>query len=180
MYKDQHRDVTAELALPEGERINFVAMTTPNNWHFPIARDFLKAGKAICCEKPLAMNIPQAQEMIDAVEKAGVIGDLLPHCIDTAMRQNGPITSVCAMTTTGAHTYLGCGGIQGMASHNPARYNGFNISDGYDEKSRLSIVVPVNDLADRAWYGALLCRSFLGPRGKSGLRPPSRASTLTA
>jgi predicted dehydrogenase len=31
---------------------------------------------------------------------SGVTGDLLAHCIDTAMWQNGRITSVCAMTET--------------------------------------------------------------------------------
>ncbi|HNS22558.1 MAG TPA: Gfo/Idh/MocA family oxidoreductase [Sedimentisphaerales bacterium] len=31
---------------------------------------------------------------------SGVTGDLLAHCIDTALWQNGPITSVCAMTET--------------------------------------------------------------------------------
>jgi predicted dehydrogenase len=31
---------------------------------------------------------------------SGVTGDLLAHCIDTAMWHNGPITSVCAMTET--------------------------------------------------------------------------------
>ncbi len=31
---------------------------------------------------------------------SGVTGDLLAHCIDTAMWQNGPITGVCAMTET--------------------------------------------------------------------------------
>jgi len=31
---------------------------------------------------------------------SGVTGDLLAHCIDTAMWQNGPITSVCGMTET--------------------------------------------------------------------------------
>ncbi len=31
---------------------------------------------------------------------SGVTGDLLAHCIDTAMWQNGSITSVCAMTET--------------------------------------------------------------------------------
>src|SRR5476649_818390 len=31
---------------------------------------------------------------------SGVTGDLLAHCIDTALWLNGPITSVCAMTET--------------------------------------------------------------------------------
>ena len=31
-----------------------------------------KAGKMICCEKPLAMNVREAETMVKAVEKAGV------------------------------------------------------------------------------------------------------------
>ena len=31
---------------------------------------------------------------------SGVLGDLLAHCIDTAMWQNGPISSVCGLTET--------------------------------------------------------------------------------
>jgi predicted dehydrogenase len=35
-----------------------------------------------------------------AASGSGVTGDLLAHCIDTAIWLNGPITSVCAMTET--------------------------------------------------------------------------------
>ncbi len=149
----------------EDENIDVVEICVPNNLHAEIAIAAAKAGKAIVCEKPLALNVAQAEEMVKAVEEAGVpnlvsfnyrrvpavtlakqlidegrlgkifhyranflqdwtiskevpqggmatwrldvkaagsgvTGDLLAHCIDTAMWHNGPITDVCAMTET--------------------------------------------------------------------------------
>lgn len=145
--------------------IDLVDICVPNNVHAEIAIAAAEAGKSIICEKPLALNGPQAETMVDAVEKAkvanlvsfnyrrvpavtlakmlidegrlgrifhyranflqdwtistelpqggdglwrldvkaagsGVTGDLLAHCIDTAMWHNGTIDSVCAMTET--------------------------------------------------------------------------------
>ena len=52
----------------------------------------------------ISANVPQggmATWRLDVkAAGSGVTGDLLAHCIDTAMWQNGPITSVCAMTET--------------------------------------------------------------------------------
>ncbi len=149
----------------EDPAIDLVEICVPNNVHAQVAIAAAKAGKAIICEKPLALNGPQGEEMVAAVEKAGVpnlvsfnyrrvpavtlikhlvdegrlgrifhyradflqdwtisrevpqggmgtwrldvkaagsgvTGDLLAHCIDTAMWHNGPITSVTAMTET--------------------------------------------------------------------------------
>ena len=149
----------------EDDKINLIEICVPNNMHAEIAMAAAKAGKAIICEKPLAIDGAQAKTMVDAVEKAGVAnlasfnyrrvpaltlakmlidegrlgrifhyranflqdwtisakvpqggmgtwrmdvksagsgvtGDLLAHCIDAAMWQNGPIDSVCAMTET--------------------------------------------------------------------------------
>jgi len=149
----------------EDDSIDVVDICVPNNLHAEIAIALAKAGKAIVCEKPLALNAEQAQDMVDAVEAAGVAnlvsfnyrrvpavtmakqlidegrlgkifhyranflqdwtisadvpqggmgtwrldvkaagsgvtGDLLAHCIDTALWHNGPISSVCAMTET--------------------------------------------------------------------------------
>ncbi|NLX21850.1 MAG: Gfo/Idh/MocA family oxidoreductase [Phycisphaerae bacterium] len=145
--------------------IDIVDICTPNNTHREIAMAAAAAGKMIICEKPLAMNTAEGQEMVDAVEKAGVpnlvsfnyrrvpavtlakklidegrlgkifhyravflqdwtissdlpqggdalwrldakvagsgvTGDLLAHCIDTALWLNGSIRSVTAMTET--------------------------------------------------------------------------------
>ena len=48
--------IEKELKLPDGERVDFVSVTTRNNWHFPTARDFLQAGFHVMCEKPMTLN----------------------------------------------------------------------------------------------------------------------------
>jgi predicted dehydrogenase len=145
--------------------IDAVDICTPNNLHKEIAIEAAKHGKMILCEKPLSMNTAEGEEMVAAVEKAGVAntvwynyrrvpavslakqlidegklgriyhyravflqdwtisedvpqggtatwrldaeaagsgvtGDLLAHCIDTAIWLNGSIDTVSAMTET--------------------------------------------------------------------------------
>jgi predicted dehydrogenase len=145
--------------------IDCIDICTPNNTHAEIAQAAAAAGKMILCEKPLAMNGPEALRMTEEVEKAkvpnmvwynyrrvpavtfakqlidegklgrifhyrakflqdwtisadlpqggqglwrldvaaagsGVTGDLLAHCIDTALWLNGRIATVNAMTET--------------------------------------------------------------------------------
>lgn len=52
--------------------IDVVDIGTPNNTHRDIVLAAAAAGKMILCEKPLAMNVAEAEEMTAAVEKAGV------------------------------------------------------------------------------------------------------------
>lgn len=145
--------------------IDAVDICTPNDKHAEIAIAAAAAGKMILCEKPLARSVDEAEEMLKAVEAAGVkntvwynyrripavtlakqivdsgklgkifhyranflqdwtinpelpqggdglwrldaesagsgvTGDLLAHCIDTAMWINGGIKDVSAMTET--------------------------------------------------------------------------------
>ena len=145
--------------------IDAVDICVPNHLHRRIALAAAEKGKTILCEKPLAMNVAEAREMVEAVEKAGVpnmvsfnyrrvpaialakaiidqgklgkifhyranflqdwtispdvpqggpgawrldaasagsgvTGDLLAHCIDTALWLNGGLEDVCAMTKT--------------------------------------------------------------------------------
>ena len=151
--------------LLKRDDIDAVDICTPNNLHKEIAVAAAKAGKMILCEKPLAMNAAEGEEMCAAVEAAGVpnmvwynyrrvpavtlakqivdsgklgkifhyranflqdwtinadvpqggaatwrldveaagsgvTGDLLAHCIDTALWLNGSIKNVTAMTET--------------------------------------------------------------------------------
>ena len=151
--------------LLEREDIDAVDICVPNNLHKEISIAAAKAGKMILCEKPIAMNVAEAEEMVAAVEQAGVpnmvwynyrripavtmakniidsgnlgkifhyranflqdwtiaedlpqggaalwrldakaagsgvTGDLLAHCIDTALWLNGGIKDVTAMTET--------------------------------------------------------------------------------
>jgi len=151
--------------LVDRKDIDLIDICVPNNLHAEIARAAAAKGKWILCEKPLAMNGPEGQKMVEAVERAkvpnmvwynyrripavtlakklidegrlgrifhyrakflqdwtispdlpqggtalwrldvaaagsGVTGDLLAHCIDVALWQNGPIATVNAMTET--------------------------------------------------------------------------------
>lgn len=53
--------------------IDVVDIATPNNSHAEIALAAARAGKHILCEKPLALNVKQAEAMLAAVEKAKVV-----------------------------------------------------------------------------------------------------------
>ena len=151
--------------LIERKDIDLIDICAPNDLHLEIAKAAAEAGKMVLCEKPLARNGAEGEEMVQAVEKAGVpnmvwynyrrvpavtlakqlvdegrlgrifhyraqflqdwtinpdlpqggqalwrldvkvagsgvTGDLLAHCIDTALWINGPITKVTAMTET--------------------------------------------------------------------------------
>jgi len=69
VYGTYQQMIEKELKLPEGERIDFVSITTPNNWHFPIARDFLEAGFHVMCEKPMTLNVKEAKDLQKLVRK---------------------------------------------------------------------------------------------------------------
>lgn len=62
-----------ESALPEGERIDFVSIVTPNHAHFEPALAFVEAGFNVVLDKPMVHNSEQAQKLIEAVEKNKVV-----------------------------------------------------------------------------------------------------------
>ena len=161
-YESVESDWKKLIGRPD---IDAIDICTPNNSHAEIAIAAAAAGKMILCEKPLAMNGPEALKMVEAVEKAkvpnivwynyrrvpaitfakqlidegrlgkifhyranflqdwtisaelpqggtglwrldaaaagsGVSGDLLAHCIDSALWLNGGIKNLSAMTET--------------------------------------------------------------------------------
>jgi predicted dehydrogenase len=161
-YKSIETDWRTIIARDD---IDAVDICTPNDKHAEIAIAAAAAGKMILCEKPLARSVEEAEQMLKAVESAGVkntvwynyrrvpavtlakkivdsgklgkifhyranflqdwtinpelpqggdalwrldveaagsgvTGDLLAHCIDTAMWLNGGIKDVSAMTET--------------------------------------------------------------------------------
>jgi predicted dehydrogenase len=59
-------------AIVSADDIDVVDIGTPNDTHFEIAIEAARHGKMVLCEKPLAMNVEQAEEMTRAVETAGV------------------------------------------------------------------------------------------------------------
>ena len=65
-YED-YRDL---LALKE---VEVVTLGIPNHLHAQVAVDAAKAGKHVICEKPLCRTLEEADRMIDACRKAGVL-----------------------------------------------------------------------------------------------------------
>jgi predicted dehydrogenase len=59
-------------ALIADPAVQVVDVTTPNQFHKPMALAAIAAGKHVYCEKPLAPNAADAREMADAAERAGV------------------------------------------------------------------------------------------------------------
>jgi predicted dehydrogenase len=77
VYRNYEEMIAKELKLPDGERIDFVSITTPNNWHFPIARDFLNAGFHIMCEKPMTISVKEAKDLQKLVRKSRKVFGLM-------------------------------------------------------------------------------------------------------
>lgn len=63
-------DVKELLANPD---VDAVIISTPHYLHAPLAIQAAQAGKHVMVEKPIAINLKQADEMIAACEKAGVL-----------------------------------------------------------------------------------------------------------
>ena len=70
VYGNYQQMIERELKLPEGERVDFVSITTPNNWHYPIASDLLNAGFHVMCEKPMTISAKEAKDLQKLVKKS--------------------------------------------------------------------------------------------------------------
>jgi myo-inositol 2-dehydrogenase / D-chiro-inositol 1-dehydrogenase len=62
-YREMLRDSAVEM----------ISITAPNRLHARITIDAANAGKHVVCEKPLCMTLEEADAMIDACRKAGVL-----------------------------------------------------------------------------------------------------------
>ena len=71
-YRTYEEMAEKETKLPEGDRIDFVSVVTPNKSHFPIAKTFLEAGFHVVCDKPMTYTLDEAKELVQIVEKTGL------------------------------------------------------------------------------------------------------------
>src|SRR5262249_44249226 len=62
---------------------DLVSIPTPTYLHPPRAMAALAAGRHVLCEKPMALAVGQATEMLETAERAGVV-----HVIDHELRFN--------------------------------------------------------------------------------------------
>ncbi len=74
-----------ESKLPEGEKIDFVSIVTPNHMHFPVAKAFAEAGIHVICDKPMTYSLTQAKELVQVVNKSGIIFALIHNYIGYPM-----------------------------------------------------------------------------------------------
>ncbi len=65
--------IEKEKALPEGERMDFVAIVTPNHMHFPSAKMALENGFHVLSDKPATFNLDEAKELAAIVKKTGLL-----------------------------------------------------------------------------------------------------------
>ena len=72
-YASYEEMITAEAQLPEGERIDFVSIATPNHTHFDIAQKAVEAGFNVMCDKPMTFDLAQAEQLLSLVEEKGVV-----------------------------------------------------------------------------------------------------------
>lgn len=61
--------VSSVEGLYKREDIDAVIIGTPNKYHAPFAIEFLKNGKDVFLEKPMAMNSEEGKKVMDAAEK---------------------------------------------------------------------------------------------------------------
>ena len=70
-YADFKQMAIREARLKNG--IEAVAIVTPNNVHYAAAREFLKRGIHVICDKPLTSTLPDARKFAKVVEKSDAL-----------------------------------------------------------------------------------------------------------
>ncbi|GBU07697.1 oxidoreductase [Bacteroidales bacterium] len=73
IYKNFEEMIKEEHLLPEGERMDFITVVTPNFWHFEPAMMALDHGFNIVIEKPITFSLEQAHLLKKKVDETGLI-----------------------------------------------------------------------------------------------------------
>ncbi|MEP3436338.1 MAG: Gfo/Idh/MocA family oxidoreductase [Hoeflea sp.] len=70
-YGDYVEMAKREARLKNG--IEAVAIVTPNHMHYPVAREFLKRGIHVICDKPLTSTLADARKLAKAAAASGAL-----------------------------------------------------------------------------------------------------------
>ncbi len=73
VYGSYKEMIQKEKKLPEGERMDFVSIVTPNHVHYGPARMALENGFHVVCDKPLCFNMKEALELESLVKSTGLL-----------------------------------------------------------------------------------------------------------
>ena len=81
-YGSYDEMIAAQAGLPDDEKLDYILIVTPNFVHYDPAMKALDAGIPVFCEKPLTVNLEEANDIVAKVKEKNI-----PFCV--------------------AHTYLG-------------------------------------------------------------------------
>lgn len=62
-YESVDALIESELALPASERMEVIAIVTPNALHYPFAKKLLSNNFHVVCEKPMTMTVEEARDL---------------------------------------------------------------------------------------------------------------------
>lgn len=71
VYETYQEMIEKEAQLPEGERMDFLTIVTPNFLHFEPAKLAMEAGFDVVVEKPMTVSLEEAQALQEIVERTG-------------------------------------------------------------------------------------------------------------
>lgn len=71
VYETYQEMIEKEAQLPEGERMDFLTIVTPNFLHFEPAKLAMENGFDVVVEKPITVSLEEAQELQQIVERTG-------------------------------------------------------------------------------------------------------------
>ncbi len=69
-YGSYDEMIAANATLPEDQKLDYILIVTPNFVHFDPAMKAMKAGIAVFCEKPLCLNLKEANDLVKTVAQA--------------------------------------------------------------------------------------------------------------
>ncbi len=70
VYGTYEEMILKEKELPEGERMDFVSIVTPNFMHYAPAKMALENGFHVICDKPMTFDLEQAKDLEKLVKKS--------------------------------------------------------------------------------------------------------------
>jgi len=73
VYSSYQEMAEQESLLPDGERIDFVSIVTPNHVHFEVAKAFIEAGFHVICDKPMTNTVEDAESLCKLVSEYGAV-----------------------------------------------------------------------------------------------------------
>ncbi len=73
VYASYEEMILKEKELPEGERMDFVSIVTPNHVHFPAAKFAIENGFHVVMDKPITLTVEEAKELAVIIEQSGLL-----------------------------------------------------------------------------------------------------------